>query len=185
MAWPGEAGSWLSESVVLCAPDALCRCTRGERGVGIAVVFWLLRTFYACFCFLFAVARCGFTASCLISSCILPTSSALKVAIKSRCLSPTLPLSPSFSCSLIAVVLVRARSAFSSCRRLALFLYYQRERAAAAAEAALLLLRNCFKLCLTTPYTPPRSLLSYSTSTTRKTLRLLFIPFLTIAWKGI
>lgn len=137
--------------VLCCVRRMLCAGAQGgikwgERGIGIAVVFWLLRTFYACFCFLFAVARCGFTASCLISSCILPTSSALKVAIKSRCLSLSLSLPP--SCSLIAVVLVRARSAFSSCRRLALFLYYQWERAAAAAEAALLLLRNCFKFCL-------------------------------------
>lgn len=66
----------------------------------------------------------------------------------------SLPLPLPLSFSLIAVVLVRARSAFSSCRhrrRLALFLYYQRERTA----AALLLLRNCFKLCLSQPLPVP------------------------------
>lgn len=52
------AGAWLSESVVLRTRCSVQVNAVGERGglLGIAVVFWLLRTFYACFCFLFAVA---------------------------------------------------------------------------------------------------------------------------------
>lgn len=48
------AGAWLSESVVLRTGCSVQVNVGG--GLGIAVVFWLLRTFYACFCFLFAVA---------------------------------------------------------------------------------------------------------------------------------
>lgn len=56
-AWPRVgvgAGAWLSESVVLRTGCSGQVNVGGE--LGIAVVFWLLRTFYACFCFLFAVA---------------------------------------------------------------------------------------------------------------------------------